>query len=193
MSVNSGGKARDRGWPGARSRTRWAATRALPAAAALGLAALALPAAPAAASHVRPATPVPALGTPVLTGKARPAPLTTSACLAQIGINCYTPLQYRTAYNLNPLYAHGITGRDKTIVIVNSYGSPTIASDIKTFDQQFGFPNPDLKIVKFGNVPGVRPHELDPGRLGRGDDAGRRVRALHRARREDRPCRDRGG
>ena len=93
----------------------------------------------------------------MLTGKARPAPLTTSDCLATIGIHCYTPLQYRTAYNLNPLYKRGVTGRGRTIVIVNSYGSPTISRDIKTFDKQFGFPDPDLKIIKFGNVPAFDP------------------------------------
>ena len=66
-------------------------------------------------------------------------------------------MQYRKAYNLNPLYAHGITGRGRTIVIVDSYGSPTISSDLKTFDKQFGFPDPNLKIVKFGNVPPFDP------------------------------------
>ena len=157
MSVNSGEKARAARSSGGRSRARRAVAWALPAAAALSVAALAVPAAPAAVSHIRPATPVPALGSPVLTSKAHPVPLTTSNCLAQIGIHCYTPLQYRTAYNLNPLYAHGINGRNKTIVIVDSYGSPTIARDIKTFDKQFGFPNPNLKIVKFGNVPAFDP------------------------------------
>ncbi|MDX6336284.1 MAG: hypothetical protein QOG05_3624 [Streptosporangiaceae bacterium] len=139
------------------SRARRGAVRVLPVAAAASMVALAVPAAPAAVSHVRPATPVPALGAPVLSGTARPAPLTTSACLAQIGINCYTPVQYQTAYNLNPLYSHGITGRGRTIVIVDSYGSPTISQDIKTFDKQFGFPDPHLKIMKFGNVPAFDP------------------------------------
>ena len=66
-------------------------------------------------------------------------------------------MQYRTAYNLNPLYARGVTGQGKTIVIVDSYGSPTIRNDIKVFDKQFGFPDPDLKIVKFGNIPPFDP------------------------------------
>jgi subtilase family serine protease len=131
--------------------------RVLPFAAAASIVALAVPAAPAVVSHVRPATPLPALGAPVLTGEARPAPLTTSDCLATLGINCYTPLQYRTAYNLNPLYDHRITGKGRTIVIVDSYGSPTISQDIKTFDKQFGFPDPKLQIVKFGNVPAFDP------------------------------------
>ena len=168
MSVISGRKARgggdrDRGAasPGKAARTasraRWAAVRALPVAAAASMVALAVPAAPAAVGHIRPATPEPAMGAPVLTGKARPTPLTTSDCLATIGIRCYTPVQYRTAYNLNPLYNRGVTGRGRTIVIVNSYGSPTISRDIKAFDKRFGFPDPDLKIVKFGNVPAFDP------------------------------------
>ena len=67
-------------------------------------------------------------------------------------------MQYRVAYNLNPLYRQGITGAGKTIVIVDSYGSPTIASDIKTFDAEFGFPNPDLQIEQFGKIPPFDPN-----------------------------------
>ena len=81
------------------------------------------------------------------------SPLSTSDCLSQIGIACYTPLQYRVAYDLNPLYGKGIVGKGRTIVIVDSYGSPTITSDLHAFDQQFGFPDPVLEIRKFGNVP----------------------------------------
>ena len=87
-----------------------------------------------------------------------PVPQTIAECQADFGINCYTPLQYRVAYGLNPLYAGGITGAGRTIVIVDSYGSPTIASDLATFDAQFGFPNPNLRIVKFGNIPPFDPN-----------------------------------
>ena len=62
-------------------------------------------------------------------------------------------MQYRVAYNLNPLYKGGITGAGRTIVIVDSFGSPTIANDLHVFDQQWGFPDPDLQVMKFGNVP----------------------------------------
>ena len=147
-----GGGTRDRA--AAPSRARWAAVRVVPVAAAASMVALAVPAAPAAVSQ---ATAVPDLSHPILIGKQVPAPLSTSDCLAEIQIRCYTPVQYRKAYNLNRLYAHGITGRGRTIVIVDSYGSPTITSDIKTFDKQFGFPNPDLKIVRFGNIPPFDP------------------------------------
>ena len=168
MSMISGRKARGGGSraPGevpatggrTTSRARRTAVRVLPVAAAAGMVALAVPAAaPAAVSHARPATAVPDISHPILVGKQLPAPISTTACLAQIGINCYTPVQYRKAYNLNRLYARGVTGRGRTIVIVNSFGSPTIRHDIKVFDKQFGFPNPNLKILKFGNVPPFDP------------------------------------
>jgi subtilase family serine protease len=132
------------------------ATRGLPAAAAVSMLALAAPGAPAAARQAG-AVARPVLSGPILVGKQLPAPLSTSECQAEIGINCYTPVQYRVHYNLNPLYQRGVTGRGETIVIVDSYGSPTIRNDLNVFDQQFGFPHPDLRIVKFGNIPAFDP------------------------------------
>jgi len=163
MSTRIGKPRRDTG-PGAGpaasrtgSRGGRLASRALPLLAATGLVALAAPGAARAAGHAATVAPRPALSGPILTGKANPVPLSTSDCLAAIGIRCYTPLQYQAAYDLNPLYHRGITGAGRTIVIVDSYGSPTISSDIKTFDKQFGLPNPDLQIIKFGNVPAFDP------------------------------------
>ena len=142
-AVPSSGRATPRGG----THALRVGARALPLAAATSLLALAAPGVPAAV-HAGTARAVPLLSHPILTGKARPAPLTTSKCLTSVGIRCYTPLQYRTAYNLNPLYAHGITGKGRTIVIVDSFGSPTIRNDIHVFDKQFGFPDPDLRIVR---------------------------------------------
>ena len=132
------------------------ATRGLPAAAAVSMLALAAPGAPAAARQAG-AVARPLLSRPILVGKQLPAPLSTSDCQAEIGINCYTPVQYRVHYDLNPLYRRGVDGRGETIVIVDSYGSPTIRNDLNVFDQQFGFPHPDLRIVKFGNIPAFDP------------------------------------
>jgi subtilase family serine protease len=85
------------------------------------------------------------------------APISTAECVAKYGIHCYTPLQYRTAYNLSPLYDHGITGRGRTIVIVDSYGSPTIQNDLQVFDKQWGIPDTKVNVVKWGNVPPFDP------------------------------------
>ena len=69
-------------------------------------------------------------------------PPTTAQCERAYGIACYQPGQLRTAYNLTPLYGKGITGTGQTIVIVDSFGSPTIRQDLAAFDKQFGYPAP---------------------------------------------------
>jgi subtilase family serine protease len=68
---------------------------------------------------------------------------------------CYTPQQVEAAYNLGPLYQRGITGKGKTIVIVDSFGSPTIQNDLKAFDEQFKLPvPPSFKIITpAGKIP----------------------------------------
>jgi subtilase family serine protease len=146
----------------ARSRvTRRAVRAAVPVAAVSGLLAFAAaaPGAHAVPAHARSAaTAVPAVSRPILVNKGLPAPISTTDCQAEIGIACYTPLQYRVAYDLNPLYGRGITGRGRTIVIVDSFGSPTIASDLKTFDAQFGLPDPVLQIDQFGTIPPFDPN-----------------------------------
>src|ERR1700722_2399253 len=135
------------GRDGSRARSR-AARRvsriAIPIAAVTGLLAFSAAATGAhtTATAARSVAPVPAVGHPILAHKQFPSPLSTTECQAAFAppINCYTPVQYRVAYDLNPLYSRGITGAGRTIVIVDSFGSPTIQSDIKTFDAQFGFP-----------------------------------------------------
>ena len=69
-------------------------------------------------------------------------PPTTATCRATFHIACYQPFQLQRAYDLAPLFARGIDGRGRTIVIVDSFGSPTIQDDLKTFDQTFGLPDP---------------------------------------------------
>lgn len=69
-------------------------------------------------------------------------PPTTNQCISQLGIACYRPQQIETAYNMNPLYAAGDTGKGETIALIDSYGSPTIASDLATFDSAFNLPAP---------------------------------------------------
>jgi subtilase family serine protease len=41
-------------------------------------------------------------------------------------------------YNFGPLYASGWTGKGKTIAIIDSFGSPSIADDLHVFDTAFG-------------------------------------------------------
>ena len=82
-------------------------------------------------------------------------PLTPQQCVAEWTEPCYDPSQIQAAYNLQPLYRQGVTGKGQTIVIVDSFGSPTIASDLATFDQEFGLAAPpSFKVIQpAGAVP----------------------------------------
>jgi subtilase family serine protease len=93
-------------------------------------------------------------GTGRLAGSPR-GPLSTGQCRRAYGIACYQPGQLRAAYNLAPLYRKGITGKGQTIVIVDSFGSPTIRHDLAEFDRQFGYPPPPsfTIIAPAGKIP----------------------------------------
>lgn len=131
------------------------AAAAVAVATAAALAPAASPASSAASVKVVPAI------TGHISAKAATSPLPTSQCAATLGINCYSPLQYHVAYNLNPLYKRGITGKGRTIVIVDSFGPPTIQSDLDVFDKQWGLPDTQVEVLKYGNVPAWDPNDAD--------------------------------
>lgn len=62
-------------------------------------------------------------------------------------LQCYNPQQVRKAYGIQNLLDGGLTGKGRTIVIVDAYQSPTIAADLKTFDQTFGLKDPTFQQV----------------------------------------------
>lgn len=74
-------------------------------------------------------------------------------CAATYGFACYTPAEIRKAYNV-PASA---TGAGQTVVIVDAYGSPTITSDLHTFDQAMGLSDPTLNIIYPGGSPTYNP------------------------------------
>jgi subtilase family serine protease len=93
-----------------------------------------------------------------------PSPPTTDQCRAALHLACYRPAQLQAAYRLNRLYAAGLRGEHQTIVIVDCFGSPTIAHDLHVFDQAFGLPDPSLSVVApSGPIP---PFELSGDRIG---------------------------
>jgi subtilase family serine protease len=70
----------------------------------------------------------------------------------------YSPAQIRAAYAVGPLLRAGITGKGQSIVIVDSFGSPTIRHDLTVFDRTFKLPQPRLLIIQpAGRVPRFRP------------------------------------
>jgi subtilase family serine protease len=83
------------------------------------------------------------------------SPPTTADCLNIFGFHCYSPPQFQRAYNLNALHEDGIDGRGYTILIVDSFGSPTIKHDLHQFDEQYGIPDPPSLVIRqdAGAVP----------------------------------------
>lgn len=69
--------------------------------------------------------------------------------------DCLSPTTVRDGYNFT--YTQGTEdGTGQTIVIVDTFGSPTIASDLKKFDKLVGLPDgPALQIVYPGGKPTV--------------------------------------
>jgi subtilase family serine protease len=98
-----------------------------------------------------------------MAGKAQAAPLTTAGCEKAYNIACYGPAQIRRAYGLPALYAKGVTGRGATIVIVDSYGSPTIRNDLAAFDRAYRLPAPPkFQIIRpAGRIPAYDPASSD--------------------------------
>jgi subtilase family serine protease len=106
-------------------------------------------------------------------------PPTTADCIATAGIPCYAPFQLQKAYNLKPLYKRGLTGKGRTIVIVDAFGSPTVKADLKKFDADFGLPAPprfDI-IQPAGKVPPFDP--TDPDRAGWAEETSLDVQWAH--------------
>jgi subtilase family serine protease len=87
---------------------------------------------------------------------------TDSSCRASIGIPCYSPLEIQNAYGLTPILNAGYTGAGETIIIVVSFGSPTIPEDLQTFDADYGLPDPPsfTQLAPLGTVP-FDPSNID--------------------------------
>jgi len=96
-------------------------------------------------------------------GHAQSGPPTTADCEKAYKVACYEPGQIQQAYHLPAVYASGVTGRGATIVIVDSYGSPTIRNDLSVFDRTFGLPAPpSFRIIQpAGQVPAYNPDNSD--------------------------------
>ena len=79
----------------------------------------------------------------------------TNNTLGHLPPQGYQPSEVQTAYGLNAVYGAGLNGAGQTIVIVDAYGSSTIAQDAELFSQIYGLPDltpANFQIVK---APGI--------------------------------------
>jgi len=96
-----------------------------------------------------------------------PAPVHTYAWY-----HCYTPSDITTAYGVNPLQSQHVLGQGQTIVLVDSYGSPTAASDLNFFHQTFypSLPAPSVEQIYPNGQPDYK--NVGNGQSGSGGAAG---------------------
>ena len=80
---------------------------------------------------------------------------TDTFCRANFSVPCYSPQEIRNAYGVASLLSAGYTGVGQTIIIIDSFGSPTIAADLHTFDTDNDLPDPPsfTVLAPLGNVP----------------------------------------
>jgi len=67
--------------------------------------------------------------------------------------HCYTPANIYAAYGVDALHTEGTTGKGQTIVIVDSYGSPTVQHDLDRFSDTFGLPRTTVQIINPNGTP----------------------------------------
>jgi subtilase family serine protease len=112
--------------------------------------------------------------------KSSTTPPTESACYAA-GIRCFTPVAMQNAYNIPALYAQGFTGKGKTIAVIDSFGSATIANDLNVFSTAFGLPHlcgeagvtctPGMPTFTILQVQGSPPPNPPPPNNGTGQES----------------------
>jgi subtilase family serine protease len=56
------------------------------------------------------------------------------------GGQVYTPRQVRIAYGVESLCQQGYTGKGQTVVLIESFGSPTIQADLDAYSKRFSLP-----------------------------------------------------
>ena len=106
-------------------------------------------------------------------------PPSEADCFA-VGRRCFTPGAMQNSYNVGPLYAAGFTGRGKTIAVIDSFGSATIANDLNVFSTAFGLPHlcgeagvtctPGMPTFTILQVQGSPPPNPPPPNNGTGQE-----------------------
>ena len=147
-----------------------AAAGSLTVAAALCGAAATAPAAATNAAAASPAAAVLIRPDVIHVAGALKSPPTTAYCEKHFHIACYQPGQIQRAFDLPALYQQKVRGkrvdgRGQTIIIVDSFGSPTVRHDLKVFDKEAGLPEPpSLRVIQPAGK--VAPYKANSTREG---------------------------
>ncbi len=61
--------------------------------------------------------------------------------------HCYSPDEFLKAYGIDKLHANGITGKGQTIIFADSFGSPTLQSDLDHFSDTYNLPKTTIQFI----------------------------------------------
>src|SRR5215472_12737544 len=85
-------------------------------------------------------------------------------------VHYYSPADICAAYGVDALHQEGWTGKGQTIVVVDSYGSPTALQDLQFFSSTYGLAAPDLTIVYVDGTPTYNATALNSSELGSAEE-----------------------
>ncbi|MGH4036053.1 S53 family peptidase [Actinomycetota bacterium Odt1-20B] len=102
-------------------------------------------------------------------------------CEENTGAVCYTADQIRTAYGIDKLAAKGLTGKGRTIAVIDPVGAPNALKDLESYSTKMGLPKPDLKIVQHKPEEGkAAPFDwTDEGDVGAAQEVTMDLAAVH--------------
>ncbi|WP_376796199.1 S8 family serine peptidase [Thermogemmatispora sp.] len=103
---------------------------------------------------------------PKATPTPSPTPTATESCppvLFSSEVTCYTPLQLRQYYGLQPLIERGYTGKGQTIIDIVSFGSSTLQQDLDVFSRRFHLPLTRVQVIQPIQKPEYDPHHDKSG------------------------------
>src|SRR5947209_7077287 len=97
-----------------------------------------------------------------------PVDTATDVCPGNLSqrLNCYTPHSLRVAYGVESLFQQGFSGKGQTVVVIDSFGSPTLQQDVDVFDRQFGLPPITIQVIAPLNESTYDPRNDRPGWAG---------------------------
>lgn len=76
-------------------------------------------------------------------------------------IVCYSPQQIQHAYHIDTLISHGITGKGRTVVIIDAFQNPTMQTDLAAFDTTFGLAAPTFTQVAPDGLTPFDPNDAN--------------------------------
>jgi subtilase family serine protease len=106
-------------------------------------------------------------------------PYTPGQCVALSGVACYTPTVLHTAYNVPWTINGQLAGTGESVAIIDAYGSPTVASDLATFDDEFDLPPANLHVWYPLGRPTYNPRQDHGEETGWAEETSLDVQTVH--------------